>query len=155
MLLWVLCLELLSLVGKFLLFGIKMSNVVLLSDVLTRVRNGQKAGHPFVVSSTSKFITSVLEVIKSGGYIKGYEEFEERKGVKRVKIDLRYYKGLPVIQEMSMVSKPGRRVYSSIESLGKIYGGLGIFVLSTSKGVISDVEARSLKVGGEVLCQVF
>jgi len=132
-----------------------MSRSDLLADVLTRIRNGQRASHEFVIAPSSKLVKSVLAVMLDEGYIKSYEEYTERAGVHMLKIDLKYHKGLPVIEEISKVSKPGRRFYSKIDDLQQMYGGLGVMIVSTSKGVISDANARRLGVGGEVLCKLF
>jgi small subunit ribosomal protein S8 len=125
-----------------------------LGDMLTRIRNGQRAGKPVVESPASRLRMNVLEVLKSEGYIRGYNRVEEG-GKARLQIELKYYEGEPVIKAISRVSTPGRRVYSRIEQLPRVRGGFGVSILSTSRGVMSDGEARRAKVGGEVLCQVF
>jgi small subunit ribosomal protein S8 len=125
-----------------------------LGDMLTRIRNGQRAGKPVVESPASRLRMNVLEVLKSEGYIRGYARVEEG-GKARLQIELKYYEGEPVIKAISRVSTPGRRVYSRIEQLPRVRGGFGVSILSTSRGVMSDGEARRAKVGGEVLCQVF
>lgn len=127
----------------------------LISDVLTRVRNGQKAGHSYVVAPSSNAVKSVLDVMVREGYIAAYEEFEVKTGINNLKIDLKYFEGEPVIKELKRISKPGRRVYTSIKKLSRVFGGLGISVLSTPKGMLSDEEARLQQVGGEVVCTVF
>jgi small subunit ribosomal protein S8 len=127
----------------------------LLSDVLTRVRNGQKAGHAFVVAPSSKLVKSALEVLISEGYIENYEEFEERTGVKQLKITLKYFAGKPVIKLLKRISKPGRRMYTGAQDLPRSHGGLGTFIVSTSSGVMPDHEARQKNLGGELLCEVF
>lgn len=138
-----------------------MSRSDMLSDVLTRIRNAQKVGDPFVVAPSSNFVKDVLAVMKSEGYIKSFAEFldtddkSSKNGIIKLKIDLKYYEGEPVIEEVKRVSKPGKRVYSNIKDLKAKYGGLATIVLSTSKGVISDVDAKKMKVGGEVLFYVF
>lgn len=126
-----------------------------LGDMLTRIRNGQRAGKSVVYAPASNLRTNVLEVLQREGFIRGYELTEVRAGVKEVKIELKYHEGSPVIQEISRVSRPGRRVYSKIKDLSKVYNGLGISIISTPRGVMSDAEARAANVGGEVLCQVF
>jgi small subunit ribosomal protein S8 len=126
-----------------------------LGDMLTRIRNGQRARMSVVVSPASKLRTNVLEVLKREGYIRGYAQEEVRPGVSNVKIELKYHEGEPVIKQITRVSKPGRRVYSKIGDLPKVYNGLGISILSTPRGVMSDNEARAANVGGEVLCRVF
>ncbi|WP_119677638.1 30S ribosomal protein S8 [Indioceanicola profundi] len=126
-----------------------------LGDMLTRIRNGQKARMQAVVSPASKLRTNVLEVLKREGYIRGYTVDDVRPGVKNLRIELKYHEGEPVIKEIHRVSKPGRRVYSKIADLTRFYNGLGISILSTPRGVMSDAEARAANVGGEVLCKVF
>lgn len=126
-----------------------------LGDMLTRIRNGQRARKDSVIAPASKLRSNVLEVFKREGYIRGYTQYEVRPGVNELKIELKYHEGDPVIREIHRVSKPGRRVYSGIKDLSRVYSGLGISVLSTPRGVMSDAEARAANVGGEVLCQVF
>ncbi|MDJ0895864.1 MAG: 30S ribosomal protein S8 [Alphaproteobacteria bacterium] len=126
-----------------------------LGDMLTRIRNGQTAGMNRVASPASKLRGNVLEVLKREGYIRGYEESDVRAGVRQFSIELKYADGSPAIRTIERVSRPGRRVYSSIKDLSKYYNGLGISILSTPRGVMSDAEARAQNVGGEVLCQVF
>jgi small subunit ribosomal protein S8 len=126
-----------------------------LGDMLTRIRNGQKARMSVVLSPASKLRTNVLEVLKREGYIRGYSVEQDRPGVQSLRIELKYFEGEPVIKEVHRVSKPGRRIYSKIADLPKVYNGLGISILSTPRGVMSDVEARAANVGGEVLCKVF
>ena len=126
-----------------------------LGDMLTRIRNGQRTGKSTVKSPASNLRRNVLDVLQKEGYIRGYTEEELKPGIKELTIELRYYEGGPVIKEISRVSRPGLRVYSKIDDLTKVYGGLGISVLSTPKGVMSDNDARDAKVGGEVLCRVF
>ena len=126
-----------------------------LGDLLTRIRNGQAAHKPVVQSPASKIRANVLEVLQREGYIRGYSREEVRPGVAELKIELKYVDGEPVIRDIARVSKPGRRIYSRIADLPRIYNGLGIAILSTPRGVLSDNEARAAKVGGEVLCRVF
>ncbi len=126
-----------------------------LGDMLTRIRNGQRAGKSMVVSPASKHRVAVLDVLEREGYIRGFLEREFDQGKAELEIELKYYEGEPVIREISRVSKPGRRVYSGIKELAKVYNGLGISILSTPRGVLSDSEARAANVGGEVLCKVF
>ena len=126
-----------------------------LGDMLTRIRNGQSARKLAVSSPSSKFRVNVLEVLKREGYIRDYSSKEIKTGMSELKIELKYHEGLPVISEIKRVSRPGRRIYSGINDLKKSYSGLGISILSTPRGVLSDNEARSANVGGEVLCQVF
>jgi|TARA_B110000438_G_scaffold257591_1_gene265798 small subunit ribosomal protein S8 len=126
-----------------------------LSDMLARIKNAHKANKTFTSCYKSKLNLNVLSVLKDEGYIRDYKDFELRKGISNIKIDLKYYNGSPVIKKIKRISKPGIRVYSKIEELSKSYGGLGISILSTSKGVMSDQKARDNNVGGEVLCEVF
>ena len=126
-----------------------------LGDMLTRIRNGQRARMSVVSSPHSKLRSNVLEVLKREGYIRGWSESEMRKGLHELSIELKYHEGEPVIKEIKRVSKPGRRVYTKIKDLPRVYNGLGIAILSTPQGVMSDTEARTANVGGEVLCRVF
>lgn len=126
-----------------------------LGDMLTRIRNGQRAGKSSVNAPASKLHARVLDVLQREGFIRGYSEHEIRTGVREIKIELKYHEGEPVIREIARVSKPGRRVYSKIGDLPRVYNGLGVSILSTPRGVISDAEARDAHVGGEVLCKVF
>jgi small subunit ribosomal protein S8 len=126
-----------------------------LGDMLTRIRNGQKAGLSAVTSPASKLRGNVLEVLKREGFIRGYERAVETSVGEEFRIELKYHEGHPVIREISRVSKPGRRVYSKIAELQPVFNGLGISILSTPRGVMSDHEARAANVGGEVLCRVF
>lgn len=124
-----------------------------LGDMLTRIRNGQSAQKSTVNSPASRLRVNVLEVLKREGYIRGYSRYED--GHQDLSIELKYYNGEPVIKELRRVSKPGRRVYSGVKDLPRIYNGLGIAILSTPRGVMSDAEAREAHVGGEILCTVF
>ena len=127
-----------------------------LGDMLTRIRNGQKAGLPSVSSPASRLRANVLEVLKREGYIRGFTERAERhQGFNELRIELKYHEGQPVIREIARVSKPGRRVYSKVSDLQHVFNGLGISILSTPRGVMSDSEARAANVGGEILCRVF
>ncbi len=126
-----------------------------LGDLLARIRNAQQARKATVQSPASKIRANVLEVLQREGYIRGYTREEVRPGVAELKIELKYVDGEPVIREITRVSKPGRRVYSRIADLPRVYNGLGISILSTPKGVMSDNEARAANLGGEVLCRVF
>lgn len=125
-----------------------------LGDMLTRIRNGQRAGSGAVVSPASKFRVSVLNVLKREGYIRGFEQSEDERGKPQLRIELKYHEGEPVIQSIRRVSTPGCRIYSGIADLGDVCNGLGISILSTPRGVLSDQEARANNVGGEVLCNV-
>ena len=126
-----------------------------LGDMLTRIRNGQTTNKKVVDAPASRFRKNVLEVLKREGFIRNFEEKEMRPGINFFEIELKYYNGKPVISEIKRVSKPGRRVYSSIKNLQKTYNGLGISILSTPRGVMSDNEAREANVGGEVLCTIY
>ncbi len=124
-------------------------------DMLTRIRNGQRARMSSVTSPASGMRTRVLDVLEKEGYIRGYLETRLRPGIAELTIELKYSEGRPVIREITRVSTPGCRIYSRIKELNQVYGGLGIAILSTPKGVLSDNDARAENVGGEVLCQVF
>lgn len=126
-----------------------------LGDMLTRIRNGQHVGKENVATPASRLRRGVLEVLEREGYIRGFSEEEIRPGLRQFNVELKYFDGRPVIKEIARVSTPGRRVYSKIKDLNKIYGGLGISILSTPRGVLSDNDARAQNVGGEVLCRVF
>ena len=126
-----------------------------LGDMLTRIRNGQTTNKKVVDAPASRFRKNVLEVLKREGFIRNFEEKEMRPGINFFEIELKYYNGKPVISEIKRVSKPGRRVYSSIKNLQKTYNGLGISILSTPRGVMRDNEAREANVGGEVLCTIY
>jgi small subunit ribosomal protein S8 len=125
-----------------------------LGDMLTRIRNAQMRNQSRVVTPASKLRARVLQVLQAEGFIRGYVEVE-KDGHKSLEIELKYYDGSPVISEMKRVSKPGRRVYSSVTDIPLVRNGLGISILSTSKGVLSDDMAREHNVGGEILCRVF
>ncbi len=126
-----------------------------LGDMLTRIRNAQGSRHASCISPASKLRANVLDVLKREGYIRGFSAEELRPGVAQLRIELKYSEGEPVIKEIHRVSKPGRRVYSKIQELPRVYAGLGVSILSTPRGVLSDAEARAANVGGEVLCRVF
>ena len=126
-----------------------------LGDMLTRIRNGQRARKDTISTPASHLRANVLDVLKREGYIRDYTRREVRPGSAEVDIQLKYHEGEPVIREINRVSTPGRRVYSKIKDLQRVYNGLGIAILSTPRGVLSDAEARDMNVGGEVLCQVF
>lgn len=125
-----------------------------LGDMLTRIRNGQRAKKDSVVSPASSLRTRVLDVLQREGYIRGYSE-EAMGAHKGIRIELKYFEGAPAIQHVVRVSKPGRRVYSGSQELPVIRNGLGITIVSTPKGVLSDAEARAQNVGGEILAEVF
>ena len=126
-----------------------------LGDMLTRIRNAYGRRKTKVSTPASKLRARVLDVLKAEGYIRDYSQTDFENGKSEIEIELKYFDGAPVIREISRVSKPGRRVYSSIKDLPTIYNGLGISILSTPKGVMADHEAREQNVGGEVLCQIF
>jgi small subunit ribosomal protein S8 len=126
-----------------------------IGDLLTRIRNGQHAGKTEIESPASKVKASVLEVLKREGFIRGYSIDESQDYSRRLKVELKYHEGGPAIKEITRVSKPGRRVYSGAKEMPRVYGGLGIAIVSTPRGVMSDNEAREANVGGEVICRVF
>lgn len=126
-----------------------------IADMLTRLRNGLKANKVTVQVLASQLNEGTLAVLQREGYIGKTEKHEVRKGVHLLEVELKYHEGKPAICELTRISKPGRRVYSKIKDLKSVYGGLGISVLSTPQGVLSDVEARRANVGGEVICSVF
>jgi len=125
-----------------------------LGDLLTRIRNGQRAKKDSVLSPASKLRVRVLDVLQREGYIRGYSE-EEMGPAKGVRIELKYFEGQPAIKHIARVSKPGRRVYSGSQALPRVMNGLGITIVSTPRGVLSDAEAREQNAGGEVLAEVF
>lgn len=125
-----------------------------LGDMLTRIRNGQQARKDSVLSPASKLRARVLDVLQREGYIRGYREEAVGPG-KSLRIELKYFEGQPAIRHVARVSKPGRRVYSGSKELPRVRNGLGITIVSTPKGVLSDAEARDQNVGGEVLAEVF
>ena len=125
-----------------------------LGDMLTRIRNGQRARKDSVLSPASKLRARVLDVLQREGYIRGYAE-EEMGPAKGIRIELKYFEGQPAIKHVARVSKPGRRVYSGSQELPRVMNGLGITIVSTPRGVLSDAEAREQNVGGEVLAEVF
>jgi small subunit ribosomal protein S8 len=127
-----------------------------ISDLITRIRNAQMANKKVVDSPMSKHREAVVKVLSDEGYIRGYSVTDcEETGHKVLKIELKYFDGRPVIAEINMVSKPGRRVYSAIKDLSLVKNGLGINIVSTNKGVMSDTEARRQSLGGEIICSVF
>jgi len=124
-----------------------------LGDMLTRIRNALMRGRGVTSTPASKLRKRVLDVLQDEGYIRGYSEVE-KDGFGSFDIELKYYEGDPVISEIKRISKPGRRVYSSVKDLPRVQNGLGIAILSTSKGVMSDNAAREHNVGGEILCHI-
>ena len=125
-----------------------------LGDMLTRIRNAQMRGKSTVRTPASKLRAWVLDVLADEGYIRGWEKVEDAQHPE-IEISLKYFDGAPVIRELKRVSKPGRRVYMSVNDIPSVRQGLGVSIVSTSKGVMSDAAARSNSVGGEVLCTVF
>ncbi|MGD0419378.1 MAG: 30S ribosomal protein S8 [Xanthobacteraceae bacterium] len=125
-----------------------------LGDLLARIRNAQMRNKSKVSSPNSRLRESVLEVLKTEGYIRGYAVVE-REGYSEIEIELKYFEGEPVIREIERISKPGRRVYTSVRNLPRINNGLGVAIVSTPKGVMADHDARDANVGGEILCTVF
>ena len=126
-----------------------------LGDMLTRIRNAQARGKSTVSTPASKLRAWVLDVLKDEGYIRGYEKVQTAEGHDELEISLKYFEGTPVIREIRRVSKPGRRVYAGVKDIPSVRQGLGVSIVSTPKGVMSDAAARSANVGGEVLCTVF
>ena len=125
-----------------------------IGDLITRIRNGQMRRMSKIKSPNSRLRIRLLDVLQEEGFIRGYAEVE-LKGHKELEIELKYHDGEPVIREIERVSKPGRRVYVSVKNIPRVANGLGVSILSTPKGVMSDSEARDQNVGGEVLCTVF
>lgn len=126
-----------------------------IADLLTRIRNGQRAKKQSVPCPHSNEKESLVRVLEEEGYIRTYRVENATTGHKQLQIELKYHDNVPVIRTIDRISKPGRRVYSQITKLAKVANGLGISILSTNKGIISDAKARELSVGGEILCRVF
>ncbi|SEP15812.1 SSU ribosomal protein S8P [Salinihabitans flavidus] len=126
-----------------------------IGDMLTRIRNGQMRGKSTVMTPASKLRAWVLDVLVAEGYIRGYETQTDERGMPALEIGLKYFDGTPVIRDLKRVSKPGRRVYLGVKDIPSVRQGLGVSIVSTPKGVMSDSAARSANVGGEVLCTVF
>ena len=126
-----------------------------IGDMFTRIRNGQMRFLNTIDLPASNFRLKILEVLKQEGYITNFVLEKKEKNKKNLKVDLKYYEGHPVIKEIKRISKPGRRVYSKANSIPKIQNGLGLAILSTPKGVMSDNEARKNNLGGEIICRVF
>ena len=126
-----------------------------LSDMLTRIRNAYMVNKSSTYCLSSNLNYNVLKVLQDEGYIRSYKKIDIRKGISNIKIELKYHEGVSVIKKITRISKPGIRVYSKIKELPKPYGGLGISIISTPKGVMSDQKARANNVGGEILCEVF
>ena len=125
-----------------------------ISDLLTRIRNGQMVKKPKIVCPASKLKAAILKVLQDEGYIRGFEVYEKEKG-KLLEISLKYFDGKPVIKEISRVSKPGMRVYSSVKAMPTYKNNMGITILSTSKGVMTNFAAQNANLGGEILCRVY
>ena len=132
-----------------------MSFVDPIGDMITRIRNAQLRALFNVKIPSSKFREKILEVLKQEGYISNYKLLPESKNKNSLLVDLKYHNGLPVIKEIKRVSKPGRRIYAKADSIPKIQNGLGIAIVSTSIGIMSDNDARIKNVGGEIICRVF
>jgi small subunit ribosomal protein S8 len=126
-----------------------------LGDMLTRIRNAQLRGRSKVLTPASRLREHVLDVLKDEGFIRGYAVVEKTGEKPEIEIELKYFEGKPVIQQIKRVSKPGRRVYLGVKDLPRVRNGLGIAILSTPKGVMSDAAARTENIGGEILCHVF
>lgn len=126
-----------------------------LSDMLTRIRNGLVRHKAYVYTNASKLNKHVLDVMQGEGYIRGYAVEKNERNMDMLRVDLKYSEGQPAIRELRTVSKPGRRVYSSVKTMPRVHNGLGTSIVTTPKGVMTDSKARSENVGGEVLCQVF
>jgi small subunit ribosomal protein S8 len=126
-----------------------------LGDMLTRIRNAQMRRRPKVSSPTSNLRQRVLDVLVDEGYIRGYTRVDHKGGHSEFEIELKYANGQPAIREIKRISKPGRRVYRAVRELSTVANGLGVAILSTPKGVMSDARAREENVGGEILCNVF
>ena len=124
-------------------------------DMITRIRNAYMRGKETVDSPSSNLRINVLEILRDEGFIRGYSQTDFDNGKSEIQIDLKYHEGESVIKEINRISKPGRRVYSSVGSMPLVRNGLGVSIISTSKGVMSDKSARTNNVGGEILCVVF
>ena len=133
-----------------------MSFIDPIGDMITRIRNAQLRALNNVEIPNSKFRARILEVLKQEGYISNYKLLSDTKSKKEsLLVDLKYYNGLPIIKEIKRISKPGRRIYTKANSIPRIQSGLGIAVVSTSMGIMSDNEARLKNIGGEIICSVF
>jgi len=126
-----------------------------LGDMLTRIRNAQMRRRPKVSTPASSLRGRVLDVLQDEGYIRGYTRVEVKGEIPQFEIELKYYNGQPAIREIERVSKPGRRVYSPVKNIPTVANGLGVSILSTPKGVMSDAKAREANVGGEIICSIF
>ena len=126
-----------------------------IADMITRIRNAQMRTLNTVSIPNSKFRAKILDVLKEEGYISDYKTLTDKKNKIFLLVDLKYYNGSPVIKEIRRISKPGRRIYTRADSIPKIQSGLGIAIVSTSMGIMSDNNARLKNIGGEIICQVF
>ncbi|MCS5598081.1 MAG: 30S ribosomal protein S8 [Pseudomonadota bacterium] len=126
-----------------------------ISDMLTRIRNGLSTGKPTVLVPASKIKVSMLTVLTDEGYIRGQKAVKGEDGHDYIQVELKYDEGQPAIRELHRVSKPGRRVFRGVKTMPKFYNGLGVSIVTTPKGVMTDYQAREQNVGGEVLCQVY
>jgi len=126
-----------------------------IADMITRIRNAQLRALNTVLIPNSKLRARILDVLKEEGYISDYKPTSDEKNIKSLLVSLKYNNGMPVIKEISRVSKPGRRVYTKADSIQKIQNGLGIAIMSTPKGIMTDNDARSKNIGGEIICKVF
>ena len=126
-----------------------------ISDMISRIRNAQMRSLTIVKIPGSKFRASILNVLKKEGYISDYKQLPDSNNKINLSVNLKYDHGMPVIKEIKMISKPGRRIYARADSIPKIQNGLGVAIVSTSKGIMSDNEARTKNVGGEIICRVF
>ena len=124
-------------------------------DMITRIRNGQMRMLNNVKIPSSKFRVKILDVLKQEGYISGYKLLSDSKNKGILTVDLKYDNGMPVIKEIKRISKPGRRIYAKASSIPKIQNGLGLAIVSTSKGIMTDNDARNQNIGGEIICRVF
>jgi len=132
-----------------------MSIIDPIGDMITRIRNAQLRALYNVKIPSSKFREKILEVLKQEGYISNYKTLSDAKNKNSLSVDLKYHNGMPVIKEIKRISKPGRRIYAKADSISKIQNGLGLAIVSTSIGIMSDNDARMKNVGGEIICRVF
>ena len=132
-----------------------MSFVDPIGDMITRIRNAQLRALNNVTIPSSKFRVRVLDVLKREGYISNYKPLSDHKNKESLLVDLKYNNGLPVIKEIKRISRPGRRIYAKADSIARIQNGLGLAIVSTSKGIMSDTDARTKNIGGEIICRVF
>ena len=126
-----------------------------IGDMITRIRNAQLRALNNVTIPSSKFRVRVLDVLKREGYISNYKPLSDHKNKESLLVDLKYNNGLPVIKEIKRISRPGRRIYAKADSIARIQNGVGLAIVSTSKGIMSDTDARTKNIGGEIICRVF